>query len=118
MPDYLNSLQQSIKGLRIGLSPDYFRITYMNEDGELMQRDVSDEIRHSVYQTADILRDLGAEIVEDVPMPNTRYGIPAYFVISRVEAASNLHRYDGVKYGYRTPTSNVDLQTLVSKIAR
>ncbi len=115
VPDYLNSLQQSIKGLRIGLSPDYFRITYMNEDGELMQRDVSDEIRHSVYQTADILRDLGAEIVEDVPMPNTRYGIPAYFVISRVEAASNLHRYDGVKYGYRTPTSNVDLQTLYRK---
>jgi aspartyl-tRNA(Asn)/glutamyl-tRNA(Gln) amidotransferase subunit A len=115
VPDYVNNLQKSIKGLRIGLSPDYFRITYMNEDGELMQRDVSDEIRHSVYHTADILRDLGAEIVEDVPMPNTRYGIPAYFVISRVEAASNLHRYDGVKYGYRTPASNVDLQTLYRK---
>ena len=46
----------------------------------------------------------GAEIIEDVPMPNTRYGIPAYFVISRVEAASNLHRFDGVKYGFRTPS--------------
>ena len=45
---------------------------------------------------------MGAEIIEDVPMPNTRYGIPAYFVISRVEAASNLHRFDGVKYGLRT----------------
>jgi aspartyl-tRNA(Asn)/glutamyl-tRNA(Gln) amidotransferase subunit A len=40
--------------------------------------------------------------VDDVPLPTTRYGIPAYFVISRVEAASNLHRYDGVKYGFRT----------------
>ena len=53
-----------------------------------------------------VLKEMGAEIIEDVPMPNTRYGIPAYFVISRVEAASNLHRYDGVKYGYRTPDAD------------
>jgi len=51
---------------------------------------------------AEVLRQQGAVIVEDVPMPNTKYGIPTYFVISRVEAASNLHRFDGVKYGYRT----------------
>ncbi len=112
VPDYLAGLEKSIKGKRIGLSPEYFQITYMNEDGELMQREVSDEIRQSVYHAADILRDLGAEIVEDVPMPNTRYGIPAYFVISRVEAASNLHRYDGVKYGYRTPEAGLDLQAM------
>jgi aspartyl-tRNA(Asn)/glutamyl-tRNA(Gln) amidotransferase subunit A len=49
-----------------------------------------------------LLEKQGAEIVEDIPMPHTKFGIPAYFVISRVEAASNLHRYDGVKYGYRT----------------
>jgi aspartyl-tRNA(Asn)/glutamyl-tRNA(Gln) amidotransferase subunit A len=53
---------------------------------------------------------MGAEIVEDVPMPNSRYGIPAYFVISRVEAASNLHRFDGVKYGYRTDDKMMDLR--------
>ncbi|MGA9398662.1 MAG: amidase family protein, partial [Anaerolineaceae bacterium] len=57
----------------------------------------------------------GAEIVEDVPMPNTRHGIPAYFVISRVEAASNLHRYDGVKYGYRTPGELDDLRAMYRK---
>ena len=45
-------------------------------------------------------------------MPNTRYGIPAYFVISRVEAASNLHRFDGVKYGYRTSESTDDLRRM------
>ena len=55
---------------------------------------------------------MGAEIIEDVPMPNTRYGIPAYFVISRVEAASNLHRYDGVKYGFRTPDEVDDLREM------
>ena len=48
-------------------------------------------------------------------MPNTRYGIPAYFVISRVEAASNLHRFDGVKYGYRTPEATPDLKSLYRK---
>ena len=50
-----------------------------------------------------------------MPMPNTRYGIPAYFVISRVEAASNLHRFDGVKYGYRTPEATPDLKSLYRK---
>jgi aspartyl-tRNA(Asn)/glutamyl-tRNA(Gln) amidotransferase subunit A len=58
---------------------------------------------------------MGADIVEDVPMPHTRYGIPAYFVISRVEAASNLHRYDGVKYGFRTPDDTVSLEDLYRK---
>ena len=52
---------------------------------------------------AGYLAQMGADIVEDVPMPHTKYGVPVYFVISRVEAASNLHRYDGVKFGYRTP---------------
>ncbi len=45
-------------------------------------------------------------------MPHTRFGIPAYFVISRVEAASNLHRYDGVKYGYRSPDPVEDLHAM------
>ena len=51
------------------------------------------EIEKSVRQAAEKLTAMGAEIVEDIPMPNTRYGIQAYFVISRVEAASNLHRF-------------------------
>ena len=48
-------------------------------------------------------------------MPNTRFGIPAYFVISRVEAASNLHRFDGVKYGYRTQNKTNDLREMYRK---
>ncbi len=104
------------KGLRIGLSPDYFQITYMDaESGEIMQRPVSEEFRLAVYHAAEVLANQGAEIIEDVPMPNTRYGIPAYFVVSRVEAASNLHRFDGVKYGYRTPEKQNNLRVLYSK---
>jgi aspartyl-tRNA(Asn)/glutamyl-tRNA(Gln) amidotransferase subunit A len=63
-------------------------------------------------RAAKLLKEMGAEIIENVPMPNTRYGIPAYFVISRVEAASNLHRYDGVKYGYRTKSNVADLNEM------
>jgi len=115
-PDYTADLEKGVKGLRIGLSPDYFRITYPNpETGEYEQQPLPKEIEAAVRHAADVLSNLGAEIVEDVPMPNTRYGIPAYFVISRVEAASNLHRFDGVKYGYRTPQPVNSLKEMYQK---
>jgi aspartyl-tRNA(Asn)/glutamyl-tRNA(Gln) amidotransferase subunit A len=104
VPDYTKDLKKSIRGLRIGLSTDYFRITYFDPiSGEFEQQPVPSEIESAVLSAAGYLAQLGADIVEDVPMPHTKYGVPVYFVVSRVEAASNLHRYDGVKYGYRTP---------------
>ena len=116
VPDYLEYLEKEIKGKRIGLSPDYFQITFPNlETGEYTQQSLPIEIQEAVLRTADVYRSLGAEIIEDVPMPNTRYGIPVYFVISRVEAASNLHRFDGVKYGYRTSSEINDLKMLYKK---
>lgn len=106
VPDYIDGLRENIRGLRVGLSPDYFRITYFDEaTGELDEQPISSEIESAILGTAGYLAQMGADIVEDVPMPHTKYGVPVYFVISRVEAASNLHRYDGVKYGYRTPES-------------
>ncbi len=116
VPDYLAGLEQGIKGLRIGLSPDYFQITYPDpQTGEYILQPLPAEIDGAVRRAADKLAAMGAEIVEGVPMPNTRYGIPTYFVISRVEAASNLHRYDGVKYGYRTPKPVRDLRDMYRK---
>ena len=113
VPDYLAALEQGIKGLRIGLSPDYFRITYPNlQNGTFETQPLPAEIEASVRRAADLLAAMGAEIVEGVPMPNTRFGIPAYFVISRVEAASNLHRYDGVKYGLRAHQDFNDLKKM------
>jgi aspartyl-tRNA(Asn)/glutamyl-tRNA(Gln) amidotransferase subunit A len=111
--DFLSCLEKDIKGKRIGLSPDYFMITYPEPStGSFHQQAVPAEIEQPVRHAAEVLSRMGAEIVEDVPMPNMRYGIPAFFVISRVEAASNLHRFDGVKYGYRTLTKTDDLRLL------
>ena len=79
----------------------------------IMNKKLPEEIEQAVVlRRLEMYQALGAEIIEDVPMPNTRYGIPAYFVISRVEAASNLHRFDGVKYGYRTKTRSADLNDM------
>lgn len=108
--DYLSGIENGVKGMRIGLSPDYFRITYPDpQTGELLTQSLPPEIEKAVMHAAEKLAEMGAEIVEEVPMPNTKYGIPAYFVISRVEAASNLHRFDGVKYGWRTKDKVEDL---------
>ena len=116
VPDYTTGLEKSLRGLRVGLSPDYFRITYLDsETGELCQQPIPAEVENTVMRAAGRLAEMGADIVENVPMPHTRYGIPVYFVISRVEAASNLHRYDGVKYGYRTPAKVKDLQEMYRK---
>jgi aspartyl-tRNA(Asn)/glutamyl-tRNA(Gln) amidotransferase subunit A len=116
VPSFKNVLNDGIKGMRIGLSPDYFKLKYPDPDtGELREQAITAEIEQKVRMAAEVLEEQGAVIVEDVPMPNTHYGIPAYFVISRVEAASNLHRYDGVKYGHRSAQSVDDLRLLYRK---
>lgn len=116
VPDYLAEIKKGIRGLKVGLSPDYFRITFFDpETGELHEQPLSDQIKNTVYDAAERLAKMGAEIVENIPMPHTKYGVPAYFVISRVEAASNLHRYDGVKFGYRTPAKVDDLRSMYRK---
>ncbi len=116
VPDYLGGLEQDVRGLRIGLSPDYFKLRYPDpQTGELREQPITPEIETAVRSAAEALARQGAEIVENVPMPNTHLGIPAYFVISRVEAASNLHRYDGVKYGFRYAGPVGDLKELYRK---
>jgi aspartyl-tRNA(Asn)/glutamyl-tRNA(Gln) amidotransferase subunit A len=116
VPDYLEAVEAGVRGLRIGLSPEYFELRYPDPaSGELRQQAIDPQIRQSVLRAAEVLARAGAEIVEGVSMPNTRFGIPAYFVISRVEAASNLHRYDGVKYGYRAPEAVAELSELYRK---
>jgi aspartyl-tRNA(Asn)/glutamyl-tRNA(Gln) amidotransferase subunit A len=111
--DYIGALDKDLRGLRIGLSPDYGHIAYPDfETGEVSYEPLQDEVSQAMLDAAEALAGAGAEIVEGIPMPNSRFGIPAYFVISRVEAASNLHRFDGVKYGYHTSKPVRDLNEL------
>ena len=116
VPDYLAEMEKEIRGMRIGLSEEYFRVTYFDADSlELVESPIDDQIRQAVLSAAGFLAQLGADIVTDVPLPHTKYGVPTYFVISRVEASSNLLRFDGVKYGYRTEESFKDLPELYRK---
>ncbi len=89
VPDYRAALNESIRGLRLGIPKEYFI--------EGMASEVSDAVRGAIA----VCRELGAEIV-DISLPHTEYGIAAYYIIAPAEASSNLARYDGVKYGHRT----------------
>jgi len=87
--NYSNSLDKEIEGLRIGIPKEFF------EDG--LDSDVQKLIDEALKQ----YEKLGAKIV-DISLPNNHLAIPAYYVIAPAEASSNLSRYDGVRYGYRT----------------
>lgn len=88
--NYTEWLDKPIKGLKIGLPKEYF--------GE----GLNSEIKNRIDQVADYLKNQGAELVE-VSLPNTKYCIATYYVLTTAEASSNLARYDGVRYTHRTP---------------
>ena len=92
IPDYTKSLQPDLKskGLKIGIIKETF--------GE----GLDPVIAQTVQQAIDQLKSLGAE-VQEISCPRFRYGLPAYYIIAPSEASANLARYDGVKYGFRTP---------------
>ena len=87
--NYTNSLDEKIDGLRVGVPKEFF--------GDGLSVDVQKVIEGALKQ----YEKLGAKIV-DVSLPNNHLAIPAYYVIAPAEASSNLSRYDGVRYGYRT----------------
>src|SRR3954451_18154033 len=90
VPRYLDALTGDLKGVRLGVPKEYF------VDG--MEPCVEASIRAAI----DVLRGLGAEIGE-VSLPNSDYGLAAYYIIAPAECSANLARYDGVKYGYSAP---------------
>lgn len=100
-PDYTCFLDNGVKGMRIGLPREYI--------GE----GISEEVKSAVLAAAEAYRDMGAQ-VEEFSLPITEYAIPAYYLISSAEASSNLARYDGIKYGYRSENTR-DLLDLYSK---
>ena len=88
--DFTSALTADVKGMKIGIPKSYF--------GE----GIDEEVKESVLHAAEVLKDQGA-IVEEFELGLVDYAIPAYYVIASAEASSNLARFDGVKYGYRTP---------------
>ncbi len=88
-PDYTDFLKEDVKGMKIGLPAEYFDIDFDNE------------VKESVLAAVKKLEDAGAE-VEEVHLTGAEYALAAYYVIAPAEASSNLARYDGVRYGYRS----------------
>ena len=114
--NYSERIDGGVRGMRVGLSPDFAKLRFPDaRTGEFDERALQPEIERALMESAERLARAGAEIVEGIELSNVHYGIPAYFVISRVEAASNLHRYDGVKYGYRTDETVDGLRELYRK---
>jgi aspartyl-tRNA(Asn)/glutamyl-tRNA(Gln) amidotransferase subunit A len=86
--DYARTLEQPLKGLRIGLPREFF--------GEGLSADVGAAVEAAIAE----YKKLGATVV-DISLPNSRLSIPVYYVLAPAEASSNLSRYDGVRYGHR-----------------
>ena len=90
VPDYVAELEKPVRGLKVGVAKEYFG------DG------LDAEVRAAVEAAIQKLAALGCEIVP-VSLPHTEYAIPAYYIVATAEASSNLARYDGVRYGFRSP---------------
>jgi len=89
VPDFVAALKGDIKGLKVGIPKEY------------MMDGMPAEIAKIWEQGKAWLKDSGAEIVEGISLPHTKYALPTYYIIAPAEASSNLARYDGVRYGLR-----------------
>ena len=101
VPNYLESIDQSIKGLRVGLVRQHFDAGLDAENST------------AVKTALEVLKEQGAEII-DIDLPNIGLSVPTYYVVASAECSSNLSRYDGVRFGYRTE-NYADLSEFYSK---
>jgi len=88
-PDFMKALERDVSGLKIGVPKEYFT------------SGIDPEVERSVQKGIKTLESLGMEKVE-VSLPHLQYAVAAYYIIACAEASTNLSRYDGVKYGYRS----------------
>lgn len=95
VPDYSKFIGREIKGLRIGLPREF------------LQEGIQPAVREAILQAAQTFENLGA-VVEETSLPKMKYAPAVYYVIAPAEASSNLGRFDGVRYGFRVPTSDLD----------
>jgi len=98
--DYLLALAEDVRGVKVGVPTEYFR-------------GLSPEIGDNIQAGIDLLGKLGCRIVP-ISLPHTDYAIACYYIICTAEASSNLARYDGVRYGFRSP-AHEDLRDMYRK---
>jgi len=98
VPDFTKTLNDSIKGLRIGLPKEFFN------------NKLDSEISDKIMEGAKVLEKMGATLHE-ISLPNSKLGIPIYYIIAPAEASANLARYDGIRFGHRCddPKNLIDL---------
>jgi aspartyl-tRNA(Asn)/glutamyl-tRNA(Gln) amidotransferase subunit A len=89
IPDYKRSLVRDVRGIRIGIPDEYF-VEGMDPD-----------VENSVKEAVELYKKWGAQ-VQRISLPHTEYAVAVYYIICTAEASSNLARYDGVKYGFRS----------------
>ena len=92
--NYLTNLNENIKGKKIGIPKEY------RVDG--MPKEIDDLWEKGIK----IIKENGGQIIE-ISLPNTNYALPTYYIVAPAEASSNLARYDGVKYGFRSKGENL-----------
>lgn len=93
-------LKKDIKGMKIGIAKEYLE-------------GVRDDVKEAILNACKVYESLGAEIVY-FDLPALKYALPVYYILACAEASSNLGRYDGIRYGYKTPTYN-DVNEMVCK---
>ena len=102
VPDFTAKIGQPVKGMKIALPKEFF--------GE----GIDDDVKNAVLKAADEYKAMGAEII-DCSMPALKYAVPCYYLLACAEAASNLSRYDGIKYGHRTEEKVDNYEQLIVK---
>ncbi|MCL4520506.1 MAG: Asp-tRNA(Asn)/Glu-tRNA(Gln) amidotransferase subunit GatA [Firmicutes bacterium] len=93
--DYLAELKRPLEGLRVGMPKEYFG------------QGIDPKVRSVVEKMLTRLATEGVTVIE-IEMPHTRYAIATYYLIAPAEASSNLSRYDGIRYGFRAPATDLD----------
>ena len=89
VPDYAGALSETVSGLRVGIPSEYFA-------------GLNPQVGDNIQKGIELLAKLGFKVVP-ISLPHTDYAIATYYIIATAEASSNLARFDGVRYGFRSP---------------
>lgn len=103
VPDFITDINSMYKDLKIGVPKEFFG------DG------LNSDIKKAVLDALDIYKENGAKLV-DLSLPHCGYAVATYYIIATAEASSNLARYDGVRYGYRSQLSDDNIIDMYSRV--